>query len=39
MQQISGIFNARTAKKDDRPENILVRKDVSLSEVRVIILC
>ncbi|GEM_PF-6096007 len=28
------FFNAATAKKDDHPENILVRKGVPLSEIR-----
>jgi hypothetical protein len=33
---MSEIFNATTAKKDDYPENILVRKGVSLRKVHAI---
>lgn len=39
MQQISVFFNAATAKKDDHPENILVRKGVPLSKLQAISLC
>ncbi|PXW17248.1 hypothetical protein C8D70_102310 [Chryseobacterium sp. CBTAP 102] len=34
-----GFFNGATAKKDDYPENILVRKGVSLSEAPDIRIC
>ncbi|SIQ95312.1 hypothetical protein SAMN05880573_1138 [Chryseobacterium sp. RU33C] len=37
--KLVGFFNAATAKKDDYPENILVRKGVSLSKVHTISLC
>ena len=30
-----GFFNAAAAKKDEYPENILVRKDVSLSKYKL----
>lgn len=35
----SVFFNAATAKKDDHPENILVRKGVPLSKLHAISLC
>lgn len=38
-KQLYMQHNAATAKKDDHPENILVRKGVPLSKLHAISLC